>query len=78
MMKREIELALLQVVGDKKATEQTVAIYYAAAIRSSEEVDFPKVNAAIKGRWGKRAVERVKERAWETVEAQKAKEGGDA
>jgi len=67
---RKAEEALLKVVADEKASEKTVATYYAAAIQCSEHVEFPRVNAAIMKRWGKRVVERVKEKAWAIVEQQ--------
>lgn len=68
-MSLRIELAncermLLEEIADKRMKRRDVAQTYALAMKSSETVDWAKVNAAIIARWSKSALLWVKEQAW--------------
>jgi hypothetical protein len=47
------------------ATQESVAMTYAFIMRQEPNADWPRINAAILGRWkSKKALARVKEMAW--------------
>ena len=55
---------LLRTIADKRVHRQGVADVYWMALRSSEETDWAKVNAAIIARWSLSALNWIKEQAW--------------
>jgi len=55
----------------KGTKRDIVAIAYAFALVSSEEVDWPKVNKAIIERWSVSALEYIKTKAWKMIEEKK-------
>ena len=61
---------LLEELGQKGITQESVAITYAFLIaQEGKTADWSKVNAAIMQKWrGKKALKRVKEMAWKHVE----------
>lgn len=58
------ERMLLEEIADKDMKRRDVAQTYALALKSSEKVDWAKVNAAIVARWSVSALAWIKERAW--------------
>lgn len=63
---------LLEELRYRGITQASVAITYAFAIAQETEndrVDWPKLNAAIQGKWrGKTALVRIKTAAWKQIE----------
>lgn len=45
-------------------TQKQIASTYGLALRSSDETDWARVNAAIVARWSLSGLERIKEAAW--------------
>jgi hypothetical protein len=62
----DCERVLLDAIGDRKATRDTVASAYWMSLRSSygRTVDWSKVNHAILARWSRAALEYIKTKAW--------------
>lgn len=62
------EATILREIGDKRFTRKEVARTYRLAILAHHEcgepVDWPKVNAAITGRWSRSALLWIKNQAW--------------
>ena len=58
---------ILSEIGDKAFTRDNVAATYAWCIRQRHEVDFPRVNRAIRDRWSTAALVYIKKRAWGIV-----------
>ena len=46
------------------ATQKSVAMTYAFAIKSRDKTDWPVVNRAIIARWSRSGLERIKRLAW--------------
>jgi threonine synthase len=72
-MSTRIELAdcenvLLREIADKRLKQADVALTFAMAMASSEEVNWPRVNEAIIERWSISGLRRVKEMAWKRFE----------
>lgn len=63
-----VEDALLAEIADTRVKRNGVALTYAFGIKGSEEIDWPKVNAAILERWSMAGLRYIKERAWKLVE----------
>ena len=60
---------LLREVADSRMKRDDVALTYAFALRSRDEIDWLKVNEAIIDRWSLSALKYIKERAWKLVRA---------
>jgi len=58
------EAMLLREIADKKMHQRDVAKTYALSMRSSEKVNWARVNLAIIERWSRSGLERVKKMAW--------------
>ena len=58
------EHTLLKEISDKRFKQRGIAQTYALAMRSSEPVDWPTVNAAIIDRWSVSGLYRIKRMAW--------------
>ena len=60
------ETTLLEEIGDKALTRQSIAMTYALTLRSDERtrVDWGKVNKAIIKRWSTSALDYIKRTAW--------------
>lgn len=67
-----VEDALLREIPDTRIKRNAVALTYAFGLRNefsgSEEIDWPKVNAAIIERWSMAGLVYIKERAWKLYE----------
>lgn len=61
------EAALLDEIGHDEMKRNDIALTYAMALTSDEDIDFPKVNAAIIDRWSTSALAYIKTRAWKLV-----------
>lgn len=55
---------LLEEIGNPKMYRKDVAQTYALALKSSEDVDWKRVNEAIIERWSTSALVYIKELAW--------------
>ena len=55
---------LLSEIADPAMKRRDVAQTYALAMRSSEAIDYERVNAAIIERWSRSALEFIKRMAW--------------
>lgn len=65
------EMVLLREIGMKEIKQKHLALTYAMAICSSEaksQINWRKVNDAIKKRWSASGLNRVKEMAWKIIE----------
>ena len=67
--KMKIELAdctnaILREIDNPRLYRKDIAMTYALALRSSEEVDWAKVNKAIMNRWSSSGLKFIKEQAW--------------
>lgn len=67
----DVEGQLLREIADKRMTRDDVMLTYAFAIRQHDEVDWPKVNAAILDRWSMAALRYIKDGAWRLVNEQR-------
>jgi hypothetical protein len=63
-----VEAALLAEIADTRVKRNGVVLTYAFGIRGSEEIDWPKVNAAIIERWSMAGLTYIKQRAWKLVD----------
>lgn len=70
------EGTLLEEVADKRMKRRDLAMSYALALRTPEEVDWSRVNAAILGRWSVAGLKWIKTHAWRLHEGKTADEGG--
>jgi hypothetical protein len=72
------ERVLMEEIADKRMKREDVALTYALAIASGEEIDWPKVNRAIMDRWSASAMRWIKEFAWRQIRrsTQSDPEGG--
>lgn len=61
------EDVLLREIADKRMKREDVALSYALALRTPDEVDWPKVNHAIIDRWSMSALKWIKTYAWKCV-----------
>lgn len=68
----DVEAQLLREIADEDMTRDDVAQTYAFALRQQDEVDFPRVNRAIMGRWSLAALKYIKTRAWARYEGKEA------
>ena len=66
-----VEKTILQELGDRRMTRDSVATTYAFGLRSSEEIDWARVNGAIVERWSVSALDYIKGRAWKKYLGQK-------
>lgn len=71
----DCERQLLREIADKRLVQRDVALTYAMALGSDEEIDWPKVNHAIIDRWSLSALKWIKERAWKHVHERRAAHG---
>ena len=55
---------LLDEIARKEFKRKDIAKTYALALRSSEQTDWARVNAAIVARWSQSALVWIKEQAW--------------
>ena len=55
---------ILAEIADPKMKRNDVSQTYAWCLRSSEPIDYAKINAAILARWSLHALQWIKERAW--------------
>ena len=60
----DCEATLLREIADGTLRQRDIAQTYALALRSSEPVDWRKVNHAIVARWSFSGLERIKTLAW--------------
>jgi len=60
----DCENVLMQEIADPKCKRKTIARTYAFALKSSEDIDFKKVNMAIINRWSISGLEYIKSLAW--------------
>ena len=60
----DCERVLLAEIADKRMKRNDVAMTYAMALGSDEEIDWAKVNRAIIDRWSTSALVYIKDRAW--------------
>lgn len=58
------EMVLLTEIADRTMKRRDVAKTYALALRSSEDVDWERVNRAIIDRWSLGALAWIKQQAW--------------
>lgn len=63
-----VEGAILREIAEPQMKRDDIALTYAFGLRSSEEIDWPKVNKAIMDRWSLSALKYIKERAWKLHE----------
>lgn len=63
------ERVLLEEIADPRMKRADVAASYALALKTPDEVDWKKVNAAIIERWSLSALKWIKTRAWKTAES---------
>lgn len=49
---------------ERKCKQRDIAKTYALGLRSTDKIDWYKVNAAIIARWSKSGLERIKKMAW--------------
>lgn len=61
------EGTMLREIADKRMKREDVALSYALALRTPDQVDWPKVNYAIIDRWSPSALRWIKEFAWKQV-----------
>ena len=59
---------LMREIADDWMTRKDVALTYAFAMRSADDVDWPIVNQAIIERWSMAGLKFVKEQAWKLHE----------
>ena len=62
------EATLLSEIEMKEIKRDHLALTYALAIRSEENVDYAKVNKAIMHRWSRAGLNYIKHRAWGILE----------
>lgn len=60
----DCERMILSEIEQPKVRRKTVAMTYAFCLRSSEDIDFSKVNRAIINRWSLSALDWIKKQAW--------------
>ncbi len=65
----DCERVLLQEIADTQFHRKDVAITYAMALRSSDQPDWAKINAAIMARWSRSGLEWIKRQAWSKTHA---------
>lgn len=58
---------ILGEVADKRMKRKDVALSYALCIKSTQQVDFAAINAAIINRWSVSGLVFIKERAWKII-----------
>lgn len=58
------ERVLLEEIADTRMKRADVAATYALALKTPDEVDWKKVNAAIMEHWSLSALKWIKTRAW--------------
>ena len=58
------EKLILEEIANPKMKRKDVAQSYAWALRSSDKIDWAKINRAIMERWSLSALEWIKNRAW--------------
>ena len=61
---KDITNTIIHEIEVLRLTQSQVAITYALAIKSSDKVDWHKINAAIIKRWSMSGLNRVKTMAW--------------
>jgi len=60
----DCERTLLAEIADKRMKRNDIAMTYAMALGSDEQIDWARVNHAIIDRWSTSALVYIKERAW--------------
>jgi len=55
---------LLAELADQRMTQRDIALSYALALNTPDDVDWPTVNQAIIARWSLSGLKRVKDMAW--------------
>ncbi len=68
----DCEDTMLSALKAPELTRDIIALTYAFALRSSEDVDFGKVNRAIMDRWSVAGLEYIKRKAWKLVDEKRA------
>ena len=58
------EAMLLREIANRKMHQRDIAQTYALSMRSSEKINWARVNLAIIERWSRSGLERVKTMAW--------------
>lgn len=61
------EAVLLREIADPKMHREDVALSYALALSTPDQVDWPKVNHATIDRWSMSALKWIKTFAWKAV-----------
>jgi hypothetical protein len=64
------ENVLLVEIANKSMARRDVALTYALALRSGEDVDWKRVNMAIIARWSTSALVWIKTKAWKMLDEQ--------
>jgi hypothetical protein len=64
----DVEGTILREIADPWIKRADIAMTYAFGLRSSEEIDWPKINHAIIDRWSLSALKWIKDRAWKMHE----------
>lgn len=59
-----ITSTIIHEVSVLKLKQADIAKTYALAIKSHEQIDWPKINAAIVERWSRSGLDRIKTMAW--------------
>ena len=67
----DCEAVLLSEIADKRMKRNDVAMTYAMALGSDEQIDWARVNRAIIDRWSTSALVYIKERAWKLAEGKR-------
>lgn len=66
----DVEGTILREIADSQMQRLDVALTYAFGLRSSETIDWPKVNHAILDRWSLSSLQWIKGQAWKIAGAQ--------
>lgn len=64
----DVQNTLLREIATQELSRNSIALTYAFGLRSRENIDWAKVNAAIVERWSKAGLKYIKERAWKLHE----------
>lgn len=76
---RDYTAEIISMIAPGYSTRQDAAVHYGWGIKyHQDEIDWPKLNAAIIERWSASGLEWIKRRAWKINEQIAAKHGSDA
>jgi len=64
----DCENVIMQELSDKRIKRKGIALTYAFAIESDEEINFKRINEAIMKRWSKAGLIWIKTLAWKYIE----------